>query len=352
MPIFARAFKFFVALATTSLIAVDGNIYSSSPNAVSEISSAIFVTTADGPEGSALVTALLLQRGVSGFASKPAVIAGVADLKSAGARKLRALGAELRLVTSPPRAETFEGVPWVFVLAPLTADRFERGRDLIRAAHAGGVRNAVLLSVIGAGPSAPASLGAYYGLECELAQTWPSRSFAVLRTYFYQQNLLLWAADVVSIGAFRLPLASGCFAPLYEADVAAAVTALMQKRAPLVGQVFNLTGPRVLSGNMIAQVASRAVGRPGLVFEQVNRTVGAGIIEAAGGLDASEAALVLDLLMMQTSPAECAALPSADMWELIRRDATDVSSFFAEHAADFRGPHVNVPGDNLTTLYM
>ena len=45
--------------------------------------------------------------------------------------------------------------------------------------------------------------------------------FTVLRTFFYQQNLLLWARDAVATDELRLPLLAtvGCFAPLFEADV-------------------------------------------------------------------------------------------------------------------------------------
>lgn len=292
---------------------------------------AIFVTTADGPEGLAMATTLLELRGVR-------VLAGVADAESPASRKLKAAGAELRVVSDPPRPQAFAGSSWVFVLAPLTADRLARGRALIDAAQAGGVASAALLSVIGAGPEAPASLGAYYALERHLAEVWPAASRVILRTYFYQQNLLLWSADVRTTGALRLPLAPGsCFAPLYESDVAAVLLAVVRSRVAL-GRVLHLTGPRAMSGATLAQTAATVVRAPALRFEAVSRDAAARILESAGGLDRSEGSLLLDLMQLQARPEACGSYPSPDVRAVTGRDATDVGVFFAEHAEAFRPP--------------
>lgn len=280
--------------------------------------------------------------GLLASSRKLRVIAGVSASDSPAARKLAAAGAELRVMGSSPSSEAFAGAAWVFVLAPLTSDRLERGRALIDAAHKGGVRNAALLSVIGAGPDAPSSLGAYYSLELYLASLWPKSSFAILRTFFYQQNLLLWAPDARSTGALRLPLESNCFAPLYEADVAEALAVLMASGASPGGRVLELTGPRAVGGGELAEVASGAIGSPGLAFERTNRSAAARTLEAAGGLDPSEAALVLDLLLWQTSPRFCARWPSPDFQAVVGRPPTDILAFFEQNSAAFRagGPRV------------
>mmetsp|Transcript_82017 Transcript_82017/g.253461 ORF Transcript_82017/g.253461 Transcript_82017/m.253461 type:complete len:336 (-) Transcript_82017:68-1075(-) len=293
---------------------------------------AIFVTTADGPEGSAMAAALLASP------RKTRVIAGVSALGSPAARKLADAGAELRVVARSPSPEVFAGASWVFVLAPLTADRLERGRELIDAARRGGVKSAALLSVIGAGPDAPSSLGAYYSLELHMQSVWPADSYVVLRTFFYQQNLLLWASDARRTGQLRLPLELGCFAPLYEADVADALAEIMAREQPPGGRVLNLTGPQEFSGPALAEAASEAIGPPGLTFESINRTTAAKILEGAGGLDPSEASLVLDLLLWQTSPRFCPRWPSPDFHLVTGRQPTSASAFFEQNAAAFHRP--------------
>ena len=68
------------------------------------------------------------------------------------------------------------------------------------SAVSAGVPNALLLSVINGSPPRGAdnatSIGSYFALENLLRARWHRGSFTVLRTFFYQQNLLLWAHDV------------------------------------------------------------------------------------------------------------------------------------------------------------
>jgi len=298
--------------------------------------SSVFVTAADGPEGSVMVAALLQ------LPVRLTVIAGVEDPASPTARSLRSAGAELRQLSGlHPHSSAFAGADWVFFLAPLTADRLARGRAFIDAAWKGGVRQAILLSVIGAGAGVPPSLGAYFALEEHLASTWLSGSSTILRTYFYQQNLSLWASDARRTASLRLPLAhDACFAPLYEGDVAAVVVALMAAEPPAPAavqraQILNLTGPDLLSGYSMAKAASEASGSS-LSFQTVSRPQASQILQAAGGVDASEAELLLDLLALQTSQENCHLWPSRAVHDITGQHARPITAFFSEHAADFR----------------
>ena len=67
------------------------------------------------------------------------------------------LGNEQVRPMAPLGPGVFQGVSWVFVLAPLTADRLEKGRAMLDAAEAAEVSGAILLSVIGAGEAAEAT---------------------------------------------------------------------------------------------------------------------------------------------------------------------------------------------------
>ena len=184
----------------------------------------VAVTSADGAEGHALTLALLERRGVGAAGS---VIAIVASKSSAASQQLAGAGALLRQQPSagPPPPALFAGAAWTFFLAPLTPDRLARTTALIESAVSAAVPNALLLSVVDGhpshGPDNTTAIGSYFALEAELKARWRGGQFTVLRTFFYQQNLLLWARDAVATDELRLPLSAtaGCFAPLFEADV-------------------------------------------------------------------------------------------------------------------------------------
>jgi uncharacterized protein YbjT (DUF2867 family) len=59
-----------------------------------------------------------------------------------------------------------------------------------------------------------------------------------------------------------LPFGSGRTAPVSAADVARVVVTVLEDPAPHVGHAYELTGPRSLSMDGIAEEYSRALGRP------------------------------------------------------------------------------------------
>ena len=80
----------------------------------------LLVTSADGPEGLALASAILR-------AGRSNVTVAVGNASSSAASKLAALGAAVRESSSPSRPSDFEGVACALLLAPLTADRQKQG---------------------------------------------------------------------------------------------------------------------------------------------------------------------------------------------------------------------------------
>ena len=297
----------------------------------------LLVTSADGPEGLALASAILR-------AGRSNVTVAVGNASSSAASKLAALGAAVRESSSPSRPSDFEGVACALLLAPLTADRQKQGEAMIAAASAANVTSVLLLSVAGAEiPGAPASLSAYRALELELASSWPraeGRSYVILRTLFYQQNLDLWSADVRARAELRLPLAGGqSIAPLFEDDVAAVTSRLAlapQLPTRFARRTLQLTGPRLLSGSQLASSASTAVGSR-IRYSTVPRSTATQILLSSGALDASEATLLLDLLAWQS---HVVTRPSGDVAAVTGVAATDVDRFFEAAAADFRNDGV------------
>lgn len=308
--------------------------------------STLLVTEADGGEGFDMsMTLINISQSSS---SKFVVVAGVVNLSSSNAQALQGVGAELRLVADPPSASVFAGVDWV-LLMPADNGAYDRAPGLIKAANDARVSNALMISIMdvsGHAPTPPAQWP-YFEVEQHLAATWgnpasgkplegrPAAAFAVLRTYFFQEHLLLWSQDVRATAHLRLPLETACFAPLHQDDGAAVVASManfsVNMALPFRGKIFNLTGPQVFGGPELAQIAAAAIPLPGLAFTEVDRRSADRILNATGnpGVDG-----LLDLLGSQTT--NCVGLPSADFHTIVGREPSSISNFFAINADAFR----------------
>jgi hypothetical protein len=188
----------------------------------------LLITSGDGAEGFSMAVDLAALR------DPASLIACVDDSESRRSKALAAVGVDVR-ERGRGLQLCFAGATYALLLPPLTADREARGAELINAsvaardgAHDGSAKlsGVFLLSVIGGhADNAPASLRVYAALEQLLSDRWgDSAGKVVLRTSFYQQNLLLWSHDARHERALRLPLPEGrCFAPLSASDVAAVV---------------------------------------------------------------------------------------------------------------------------------
>jgi hypothetical protein len=310
--------------------------------------STLLVTEADGGEGFDMSMTLvnISQSSSSNFV----VVAGVVNLSSSNAQALQAVGAELRLVAYPPSASVFAGVDWVLIM-PADNGAYDRAPGLIKAAHDAGVSNALMISIMDVSGHAPtpSAQWPYFGVEQYLAATWgtpasgkplegrPAAAFAVLRTYFFQEHLLLWSQDVQATAHLRLPLETACFAPLHQDDGAMVVASManfsVNMALPFRGKVFNLTGPQVFGGPELVRIAADAIPLTGLAFTEIDRSSANRILNATGnpGVDG-----LLDLLGSQTT--NCIGLPSPDFRSIVGREPSSISDFFANNADAFRRP--------------
>ena len=308
--------------------------------------STLLVTEADGGEGFDMTMTLvkISQRSSSKFV----VVAGVVNLSSSNARALQGVGAALRLVTDPPSTTVFAGVDWV-LLMPADNGAYDRAPGLIKAANDARVSNALMISIMDVSSHAPTPRAQwpYFKVEQYLAATWgtpasgkpleggPAAAFAVLRTYFFQEHLLLWSQDVRATAHLRMPLETACFAPLHQDDGAAVVASManfsVNMALPFRGQIFNLTGPQVFGGPELAQIAAAAIPLPGLVFTEIDRRSADRILNATAnpGVDG-----LLDLLGSQTT--NCIGLPSPDFHSIVGREPSSIRNFFANNADAFR----------------
>ena len=72
----------------------------------------------------------------------------------------------------------------------------------------------------------------------------------------------LAAQTIKEDGTIELPFGSGRTSPIATSDVARVVATLICDPAPHVGQVYELTGPRTLDMDGVAEEFSRGLGRP------------------------------------------------------------------------------------------
>ncbi len=78
-----------------------------------------------------------------------------------------------------------------------------------------------------------------------------------VRSNFYMENLYL---QDFSKGLL-LPLFGGRWAPIAVQDVAKCIVGIVQEPEPHMNKAYDLTGPELLYGEDIADIASRCLGR-------------------------------------------------------------------------------------------
>ena len=166
-----RRISYAYSLSSSAVVPI-ASLDGSAAAAATAKATTIFVTSAEGGEGTAMVLQLLAL-------NTSTVWAGVASVESAASKALAQAGAVLKVVSDPPVPAPFVGADYVFLLAPLTSDRLEVAIGLADAAKDAGAINAVLLSVVGtsAAPDCPASLLDYHKIEQHVAAHWPSSRY-------------------------------------------------------------------------------------------------------------------------------------------------------------------------------
>ena len=85
--------------------------------------------------------------------------------------------------------------------------------------------------------------------------------WTIVRPNFYAENLLIYADDIRS-GKLRLPIDIGKFSPLSVADVATMVrNILSQDVSKHLGKIYEMSGPKALSGTDIALIGSKLLDK-------------------------------------------------------------------------------------------
>jgi uncharacterized protein YbjT (DUF2867 family) len=94
---------------------------------------------------------------------------------------------------------------------------------------------------------------------------WSALPVVHLRPTIFQENPLftvLVARSVADQGVLPLPFGHGLTSPVAASDVAATAAVVLEEPAPYIGQVLELTGPRIEDPEELAQEYARALGKP------------------------------------------------------------------------------------------
>ncbi|HET7397575.1 MAG TPA: SDR family oxidoreductase [Intrasporangium sp.] len=209
-----------------------------------------------------------------------AVTGATGRLGSRVAQRLATAGVDLRLlVRDPARAPrlpgaavarasyadgaaaraALAGTPVVFMVsAAETPDRVDQHRTFVDAAVAAGVEHVVYVSFLGAGPDATFTLARdHWATEAHIRAS--GLAFTFLRDSLYADFL---PQMVGPDGVLRGPAGQGRVAVVAQDDIADLAAAVLRDPARHAGATHDVTGPEALTLDEVADVMSRATGRP------------------------------------------------------------------------------------------
>ncbi len=282
----------------------------------------ILITAAGGKVGQHLAEQLS-KKGV-------AARAGFHSEQKAKALKLPGLEAVVLDMTRPDSiAAALKGVDKVFLTAQGAPWQPEQEGNVVKEARKAGVAQLVKVSVSNADKEA-FSFGRWNrAIEKEIEAS--GLPYTFLRPNYFMQNLFGSADSIKKAGVFAGGPAGNQLTPIDAADIAAAgVTALTEPGH--AGKIYDLAGPRTLTGPEIGQVFSKVLGKE--VKYQAHPTADFGKLLASWGLPGWLVEAYTDLTAYYESGA--GAQSSAPLEKLLRRKPTTLEEFLTKNAAAFR----------------
>jgi uncharacterized protein YbjT (DUF2867 family) len=155
--------------------------------------------------------------------------------------------------------KAFDGVTALYLLTPVMREPLGLVNALLEAAKKAGVRKIVRQSAYGADRASGGVRLLKWHQDCEKAIEQCGIPSVILRPTGFFQNYFGFANDISRAGVFHLSMGSDRSSFIDARDVArvAAVTLIENGHE---GKKYNLTGPRALSNEDIADVLSRVTG--------------------------------------------------------------------------------------------
>ncbi len=232
-------------------------------------------------------------------------------------------------------SKAFDGMTCLYLLTPVVPEPVGLVRALLDAAKKAGVRKVVRQSAYGANRSVSHVRLLKWHSECERALDESGMPTVILRPTGFFQNYLSYAEDISTAGVFHMALGSDRSSYLDARDVAA-VAAVALCEDGHEGKQYDLTGPKALSNEDIADILSRAtddqikfvpisdeVERRNLIEDGIPEWLAGGIVELHRLWRAESAAEILttvrDLTGRDAIPFERFAQENAELFR--RREA-------------------------------
>ena len=173
------------------------------------------------------------------------------------ARGIKAFVGDFDLPETLPPA--LEGVDKVFLLSEADPRQVEMQGNLIAAAQAAGIRHLVKLSASCAGPDLPTPIKRWH-YETEQQVINSGIPYTFLRPNCFMQNTLKWARSIKNEGCFYMPIEDAVVSQNDARDIAAVAAAVLTSDGH-EGQTYEITGPRALTFEEVAQDLSAALNK-------------------------------------------------------------------------------------------
>jgi uncharacterized protein YbjT (DUF2867 family)/ketosteroid isomerase-like protein len=225
-------------------------------------------------------------------------------------------------------AQAMNGVDTVFLTSANGPHQVRHESAVIDAARAADVLLLVKLSTVGAKPGSPLPGMDWHGrIEEHLGNS--GVDTVILRCNLFMSNLL-GSDDGIAAGTLAAPAGRGAVAMIDPDDVAAAAVAVLTGAAP-ARPTFELTGPRAVTHDQIADALAAAIGRPvRYVDAPADQAHAAFVAAGLPGWLVNHVDGAYDLIRRGAL-----ARTTGDVAELIGRAPRDVTDYASAHAALF-----------------
>ena len=216
------------------------------------MSERILITGATGTNGNFLVESLAAQE-----AELQVMTRSRESAEEFVARGIKTFIGDFDLPETLPPA--LEGVDKVFLLSAADPRQVEMQGNMIQAAQAAGVRHLVKLSASCAGPDLPTPIKRWH-FETEQQIINSGIPYTFLRPNCFMQNTLKWARTIKNEGLFYMPIEDAVVSQNDARDIAAVAAAVLTSDGH-EGQTYEITGPRALTFEEVAQDLSAALNK-------------------------------------------------------------------------------------------
>ncbi|KAF2877803.1 hypothetical protein BDV95DRAFT_556013 [Massariosphaeria phaeospora] len=272
----------------------------------------ICISAADGHTGFLIAELLLTDETFSKKYDSVAVLS--LHPTSARAKELAKMGAKV-IPHKPGReremVETLKqsGADTVCLIPPAHKDKYDITVELINATKKANVPNVLFISAAGcdlAERDKQPHLRSFIDLESLVlsskgdGSTLTGHSPVVIRAGFYAENMLLYAPQAQKEGLLPLPVGQNhLFPPIALGDVAQVAAHVLTGKGPNGfddrhrGQLMVLTGPKLCTGDLLAQVASKSLGVD-IKFEDISEAEAKKVLKAQSESDPSELEYLLE----------------------------------------------------------